>query len=299
AKRSMYILILAAVVNLALDPFFIYDYGLGWGMTGAAVATVLSEGAALAVMLYWYFVKKDLFLKFKFKKFKFESHIIRDIFKVGIPAALQMMIVSLVVVFMNMILIQAGGDDGVAIYSADWRILSVLMIPLMGIASGLVPVCAAAYGARRYDKVQVAFTYAVRISTILMIAIAAVTVIFAPQMATIFTYDPDTEYLRDGMTLFLQIGALFLPFVAVGAAAESLFQALGMGMKALISTIFRNFLLIPVCYVAMLTTSGLTYIWWGSAFSEIVGSVFVGVWGFVVLRILMKEFRLEKKIHGE
>ncbi|MCL1979068.1 MAG: MATE family efflux transporter [Methanomassiliicoccaceae archaeon] len=298
AKRSMYIIVLAAIINLVLDPFFIYDYGLGWGMTGAAVATVAAEAVALSVMFYWYFIKKDLFLKFRFKGFRFESLIVKDIFRVGIPAALQMMIVSFVVVLMNMILIEAGGDDGVAIYSADWRILSVLMIPLMGIAAGIVPVCAAAYGANRYDKIRTAYSYAIRISTLLMIVITAVTVVFAPQMAMVFTYDPATEYLRDGMAEFLRIGALFLPFVALGAAAESLFQALGMGVRALVSTIFRNFLLIPVCYVAMLTTSGLTYLWWGSTFSEITGALMVAVWGFIVLRTLMKGFDPEKGLSG-
>ena len=298
AKRSMYILVIAAVINLILDPFFIYDYGLGWGMSGAATATVIAEAVALLVMLYWYFVKKDLFLKFRFRGFRFDMRIIRDIFQVGIPAALQMMVVSVVVVFMNLIILQAGGDDGVAIYSTDWRLLSVLMIPLMGIASGLVPVCAAAYGARRYDKVKVAFTYAVRISTIFTIVVVVITIVFAPYLLLIFTYDAGTEYLRPGMTEFLRIGAIFLPFVAAGAAAESLFQALGMGMRALMSTLFRNFLLIPVCYIAMLTTSGLTYIWWGSAFAEIAGSLFVAVWSFIILRVLMKEFGLERKLAG-
>ncbi|MCL2032144.1 MAG: MATE family efflux transporter [Methanomassiliicoccaceae archaeon] len=296
AKRSMYILIIAAVINLVLDPFFIYDYGLGLGMTGAALATVLAEGVALVFIFYWYFVKKDLYLKFRFKGFRFESPIIKDIFKVGIPAAFQMMVISVVVVFMNMILLQAAGDDGVAIYSSDWRILSMLMIPTMGIASGIVPVCAAAYGARRYDKVRIAYMYGIRISVILMIAVAAATMIFAPNILVVFTYDSGTEYLREGMTEFLRISVLFLPFVAVGAAAESLFQALGMGTRALISTLFRNFLLVPVCYVAMLTTSGLTYIWWGSTFSEITGSLFVAIWAVLIIRIISKEFEAEKKL---
>jgi putative MATE family efflux protein len=298
AKRSMYVLVLAAVINLVIDPFFIYDYGLGWGMTGAAVATVIAESVALIFMVYWYFVKKDLYLKFKFRGLKFESLILKDIFKVGIPASFQMMIISLVVIFMNQILIHAGGDDGIAIYSADWRLLSILMLPLMGIASGIVPVCAAAYGAGRYDKIKVAYLYAIKISILFMTVIMILTLVFAPQIVYVFTYDPDTQYLRAGMAEFLRISAIFLPFVALGAAAESLFQALGMGTRALASTIFRNFLLIPICFIMMLTTTGLTYIWWGSTISEIVGAVMVGAWGFLVLRALMKKYDPEKKVPG-
>jgi len=298
AKRSMYILILSAVINLILDPFFIYDYGLGWGIAGAAMATVLAEGIALSAMLYWYFIKKDLFLRFRFRGFKFEFSIIKDILGVGIPASLQMTIVSVVSIFMNLLLLKAGGDDGIAIYSSDWRILSILMIPLMGIATGIVPVCAAAFGARRYDKVKVAYTYALKLSVSLMAVICAVTVISASYMVLAFTYDPATEYLRSGMGEFLMIAALLLPFMAMGTVAESLFQSLGMGMRSLTSTIFRNFLMVPLCYIAMISTTGLTYIWWGVTFSEVIASSFVVMWSFLILRTIMKEFNFERKLAG-
>ncbi|MCL2296528.1 MAG: MATE family efflux transporter [Methanomassiliicoccaceae archaeon] len=295
AKRSMYVLILAAIINLVLDPFFIYDYGLGWGMTGAAMATVIAESIAMLAMLYWYFVKKDLYLRFRFRGFRFESEIIKDIFKVGIPAALQMTIISIVSIFMNLILLEAGGDDGVAIYSSDWRVLSILTIPLMGIAAGVVPVCAAAFGAKRYDKVKAAYVYALKISVLLMIAVCVITIIFASQMVFAFTYDPGTEYLRGGMAEFLRIAALFLPFMAMGMVAESMFQALGMGMKSLVSTLFRNLLMVPLCYVAMIATTGLTYIWWGATVSEVVASAIVVVWSFYVLRNIIKGFDRKTK----
>lgn len=296
AKRSMYVLVMAAVVNLILDPFFIYDYGLGWGMMGAAVATIIAESTSMTIMLYWYFIKKDLYLRFNFKGFKFDFSIVKDIFRVGIPAAFQMVIISVVSVFMNLLLLTTGGDDGVAIYSSDWRILSVLMIPMMGISIGIVPVCAAAFGARRFDKVKTAYRYALKISILSMIVIGAATVILAPQMVYVFTYDPATEYLRGGMAQFLRIAALMLPFMAMGTMAESLFQSLGMGLKSLTSTIFRNFLMIPICYLAMIMTTGFTYIWWGVTLSEVVASSSIIIWSFFVLRILMKEFDYEKKL---
>jgi len=296
AKRSMYVLVMAAIINLIIDPFFIYGYGLGWGMMGAAAATVIAESISMTVMLYWYFVKKNLYLKFRFKGFKFDVSIIKDIFRVGIPASFQMVIISVVSVFMNLLLLKAGGDSGVAVYSSDWRILSVLTIPMMGISIGIVPVCAAAFGARRFDKVKIAYTYALKISILSMIVICAATVILAPQMVYLFTYDPATEYLRGGMAQFLRIAALMLPFMAMGTVAESLFQSLGMGLKSLTSTIFRNFLMIPICYLAMILTTGLTYIWWGVTLSEVIASSFVIVWSFFVLRIIIKEFNYEREL---
>ncbi|MDR1691006.1 MAG: MATE family efflux transporter [Candidatus Methanoplasma sp.] len=296
AKRSMYILILAAVINMVLDPFFIYDYGLGWGMAGAAIATVLATAVSMVIIFYWYFIKKDLFLKFRFKGFKFDPVIIKDIFKVGLPASVQMIILSVVSIFMNLIILQVGGDDGVAIYSSDWRVINVLAIPLMGIATGLVPVCAAAYGARRYDKIKTAYTYSIKISVLSMVLISAVTAVFAPQILTVFTYDPSTEYLNAGLTEFMRIACVFLPFMALGMVAESLFQALGMGVKSLLSSIFRNFLMLPVCYFAIMVTSDLTVIWWGLTVSEIVSALIVAAWSFMIIKVILKEFKIENGI---
>ena len=296
AKRSMYILILAAAINIVLDPIFIYDFGLGMGMAGAAWATVIAEAIAMIVMLYWYFGKKDLFLKFKFKGFKFDMPIIKDIFRVGLPASIQLMLISLVSIFMNLMLLQVGGDDAVAIYSSDWRIINILAIPVMGIATGMVPVCAAAFGARRYDKIDIAYKYSVKTGVLAMLIISIITAIFASQILTVFTYDPDTVYLREGMVQFMRIACVFLPFMAVGMVAESLFQSLGMGMKSLISAVFRNFLMLPICYLAMVYTSQLSWIWWGVTVSEIIGSVFIAIWSFLVLRVIMREFKMEKEL---
>ena len=284
AKRAMYVLVFVAVINIILAPFFIYDYGLGWGMTGAAMATVTAESIGLAIMFYWYFGKRDMFLKFRFRGFIFSKVIAKDIFKVGIPASFQLVVIALVSVFMNLVLLHAGGDDGAAIYSSDWRIISILMIPIMGVATGIVPVCAAAYGAKQFEKIRTAYNYALKLSISLMIVVAAATIIFAPGMVYVFTYDPGTEYLREGMAEFLMIAALFLPFLAMGNCAESLFQSLGMGVRSLVSTLLRNFLMVPLCYVAMLMTTGLTFIWWGAAIAEISASAVVLVWSFMVLK---------------
>ncbi|MDR3074544.1 MAG: MATE family efflux transporter [Candidatus Methanoplasma sp.] len=288
AKRSMYVLVLSAAINVVLDPLFIYDYGLGWGMRGAAAATVLSVAISLLVIIYWYSVKKDTFLRLRLRGFRFDPRITGDIFKVGLPASAQMTIISLVVIFANLIILQAGGDDGVAIFASVWRIIDILIILPIGVAMGLIPVCAAAFGAACYDKVRTAYVYSIKISMYSMILVGIVTALFAPQILTVFTYSPGTEHLREGMVLFLRISCIFIPFMAIGMASESLFQSMGLGMRALISTIFRNFLLIPVCYVAMLMTSDLVYIWWGITASEIVSSMLVVGWTFITLRSVMR-----------
>lgn len=292
AKRSMYILILAAILNIILDPFFIYDYGLGMGLAGAAWATVISEGVAVCVMAYWYFVKKDLFLKFRFKGFKFDKPISLDIFRVGLPASSEFFIMAIASAIMNIILIQAAGENAVAVYSTDWRLIQVLIIPMMGISMAVVPVCAAAYGARRSDKIKEAYIYSLKLAIGAMIVISIVTAIAAPVITMVFTYG-DSAVLKDEMVKFLRIACTFLPFMALGMVSSSLFQALGMGLKSLISAAFRNFLLLPIAYIAMIYGT-LTTIWWSVSFSEIVGCVLIGVWCIATIRFLMKGYHKDE-----
>lgn len=295
AKRSMYILITAAALNLVLDPIFIYTFG--WGLAGAAWATVTAEAVALMVMVYWYFIKKDTFLKFKFKGFSFDREVVKDVLKVGIPSSMEMMIMSIVSIAMNLILIEASGTDAVAIYTSDWRIIQVLCIPLMGIASAVVPVCAAAYGARRSDKIMTAYAYSLKISLAAMILISIFTAVFAEYVTMAFTYSDGTVHLRSGMVEFLRIACVFLPFMTFGFVSASLFQSLGMGTKSLMATIFRNALMLPICYLLM--NNGLTAIWWGVTSAEIAGSLLIGIWCLLVMRALLKGYRKGPDVHQD
>ena len=291
AKRSMNIQILAAAINIVLDPIFIYIFG--WGLMGAAVATLLAMFISLLICVYWYKIKKDTYLKLSFSGFRFDRVICKDIFSVGLPAAMEMLLISVTSMIMNIIVVGVGGTDGVAIFTSAWRIINMLMIPMMAVSQAMVPVCAVSYGARRVDRIDTAYKYAVKLILLVMIAITAVTLIFAPQICVMFTYSDNTAGLRDGMVEMLRIMVLALPLMGLGFVSSGFFQALGMGMKSLISTLFRNLLQIPIC-IYLATFGILSYIWVGAATAEIFGSVVMGFWGFLLLKYMLREW----KSHG-
>jgi Na+-driven multidrug efflux pump len=164
---------------------------------------------------------------------------------------------------------------------------------MMAVSQAMVPVCAASYGARRVDRIDTAYKYAVKLILLVMIAITAVTLIFAPQICVMFTYSDNTAGLRDGMVEMLRIMVLALPLMGLGFVSSGFFQALGMGMKSLISTLFRNLLQIPIC-IYLATFGILSYIWVGAATAEIFGSVVMGFWGFLLLKYMLREW----KSHG-
>jgi len=285
ARRSMIIMMTFAALNLILDPIFIYTFG--WGLSGAAYATVVAFTIATIPAFYWYFVKKDTYLTLRIGKPHFDKVITKDIFRVGIPASVEFMAISVSVMLMNMILVSVGGTDGVAIYSSGWRILQIVMIPCLGIGSAAIPICAAAYGARDNVKVKQAFMFSIKISVVLMTMLSALLALSAGIVTGLFTYSADTAYLHEDMTLFIRISCVFLPFIGFGVLSSSLFQSMGMGMNALASTVFRNFIILPAAFFVSIGGT-LVDIWWAVAAMEIAGPIIVVIWALMILSALTK-----------
>ncbi|MCL2890900.1 MAG: MATE family efflux transporter [Methanomassiliicoccaceae archaeon] len=288
ARRSMIVMVTFAILNLTLDPIFIYT--MGWGLTGAAYATVVAFTIATIPAFYWYFIKKDTYLSLRIGKPHFDKKISKDIFRVGIPASVEFMAISLSVMLMNIILVSVGGTDGVAIYSSGWRILQIVMIPCLGIGSAAIPICAAAYGARDTAKVKEAFMFSIKVSLLLMTMLAGLLALSAGIVTGMFTYSAETAYLHDDMTLFIRISCIFLPFIGFGVLSSSLFQSMGMGVNALASTMFRNFIILPAAFFVSFGGT-LVDIWWAVAFMEILGPVVVVIWALMVLSALTKKGR--------
>ena len=290
AKRAMMTQIMAALINIVLDPLFIYDYGLGLGLAGAAWATITAVSISLAVMCFWFFVKRDTYIKMSARYIRLEKDVVSDILRVGIPVSLEMVIMSVFSIFINMIIVMADrGTDGLAIFSSTWRIIQLLMIPVMGIGSAVVPVFGASYGARRYDKIKEAYLYSIKISTLMMIVIVAVTLLTADYLVYLYAYSDSVAPLKDDMASCLRILCLFLPFMSMGFVGVGLFQSLGLGMYSLICSIVRNGLQIPASWILLVTVGSTVSITWGIMSMEALGSVIGGVWSYLLLRSLLSK----------
>ncbi len=299
AKRAMITQILAAVINIILDPFFIYDtlelgpltiHGLGLGMTGAALATTIAVSFSLIVILFWFFVKRDTYIKIRAKHIRLERYTVYDILRVGIPASLEMIVMSLFSIIINLIIVNADwGEDGLAIFSSTWRIVQMLMIPNMAIGGAVVPVFAAAYGARRFDKIKEAYFYSLKVCTVIMVVIVVITLLSADGMVMIFTYDENVAYLKDDMASCLRILCLFLPFMSWGFVGAGLFQSMGLGLYSFICTVVRNGLQIPASWILLVTVGTTVSITWGISSMEILGSILGGFWSYMLLRSLLKK----------
>jgi putative MATE family efflux protein len=288
AKRAMLAMVLGGVLNVVLDPIFIYLLHLG--VPGAAWASVVSMSVSGLLLFYWLFLKRNTYVAFRFRDFHFDTSIMKDILLVGLPASVMQLSMSIMMFMMNIIVENVGGLDGVAVFSAGWRVATMASMPLLGMATAVVSVTGAAYGARTYEKIDVAHIYALKIGIIIETSIAVATFISAPVITAAFTQSADTARIGNEITTFLQIICIFYPATAFGMLSSSVFQGVGKGINSLITTILRTIVLIvPLAWLfAVLFGWGLVGAWWGLVIANIIGGAITYIWVKIYVNKLLK-----------
>ena len=243
-KRATLPIAIAAIINMILDPIFIYTLNLG--IKGAAWATALGPFISLLLMFYWIFVKKDTYLSYDFKDFHNDLGMYKDILVVGIPASLEQLVLSVLTIFVNYMLTIVSGPVAVAVYTAGWRIVNIGMLPAIGVGTAAISVAGVAFGAKKYENLRVTARYAVKIALIASIIVCIILNVFANQIAFIFSYSENSAQLEPLIASFLQIMCLFILYVPFGASAGNVFQGVGKGTISFVLTTFREFILVLI-----------------------------------------------------
>jgi len=288
AKRAMWALAMGSILNIILDPIFIYALDLG--VAGAAWATIISLTATALLIAYWLFIKADSYVDFKFKGFRFRKPVLKEIFKVGLPASVMQLSMSITMLSLNLIIVRVSGTDGIAVYTTGWRVVMMAILPLLGISTAVVTVCGAAFGAGEYEKLRVAYRYSIKLGNFAMIAVAAAIFIFAPQIASVFTRAETARHLHGDIVTFLRIAVLWFPGVVFGMFSSSMFQVIGKGFTALLLTLLRTLgiALSAVLALVFLFGFGLPGVWWGLAIGNLSGSTVAYIWASLHIRGLSK-----------
>ena len=272
-KRAMYAVIVTVILNVILDPLFIYTFG--WGPAGAAIATIVSAAIAAVVILYWILIKKDTYVHVTFKGFKFEKQMVFDILKVGIPSSLDMLIMAIAMSIYLILISQVGGDYSIATFSSGQRLFLFAIMPLTAIGSAVVAVCGSAYGAKNGDYLSRAHQYGSKFGLILGTIVTLILVIFATPLATIFAYTPETANLIPGIVDYLWYCCPCLIFIGIGIPSSFFYQGIGKGAYSLIFTILREIIFsVPLTYLFALTFGlGPLGIWIGIGIGKSIASI--------------------------
>lgn len=288
-KRAMYVVVATVILNAILDPLFIYTLGLG--SAGASLATIVSSAISALIMLYWILIKKDTYVNVNLKNFRFDTHLTKDILKVGIPSSLDMLIMAIAMSIYLIIISQVGGDYGIATFTSGQRLYLFAIMPLTAIGSAVIAVSGSAFGAKNGDYLSRAHKYGSKFGLALGTVITLVLVVFATPLSTIFAYTPETANLVPGIALYLQVACPTLILTGIGIPSSFFYQGIGKGIYSLMFTILREIifvvpLIILFVYVIHLDLLG---IWLGLCIGRAIASII----NYIFARYEVKRTRAE------
>ncbi|MEE0934857.1 MAG: MATE family efflux transporter [Methanobrevibacter sp.] len=292
-RRATIAIAVTAIMNIILDPVFIYV--LNFGIAGAAWATVFSAILSCLVMSYWIWGKKDLYLDLSPQNFDYSSAIMIDTLQVAIPSTLENVVFSALAIIINSMLVLAAGTTAVAVYTASMRIVQLCMIPLIGIGTAVLTVAGVAYGAHNYQNLKTAHSYSIKIGFAVSIALGAIMFIFSNQIATVFSYTSASASMAPEIATALSVLTLFVLAIPHGIMSSMMFQGVGKGTYSLLITLLRSLILESVfaylfCFIF---GWGLTGIYAGVVFGCFVGGTVGYIWAKFFIR-KFKEISLKK-----
>ena len=224
AKTAMCALMAGAVLNVALDPVFIYTLDLG--VTGAAIATAISQMVSTLLYLCYILRKKSVF-HFSIKACRFGKEVMPEILKIGIPTLIFQLLTSLSIAMINGAA-KEYGSSALAAMGPVTKIMSMGTLIVFGFLKGFQPVAGFSYGAKKFDRLREAIRTAILWSTIFCVIFGLVTAAFPGQIMSLFTKE-DAEMIRAGS---IALRANGLSFILFGFYTVYSFLFLVMGKAA-------------------------------------------------------------------
>ena len=288
-KRATWPLVLNAILNMILDPILIYYFN--WGIKGAAIATVVSTFANLLLMLYWYLIKRDTFLKLSLKYYQRKWEIYKEILLVSLPASCEEVIYSIVGVCFNYLIMITAGTVEVAIFTVVWRFVSIAFLPCIAIGVSTITVSGVAYGAKNIQNFRITLNYSTLISLIITVLICAFFFFFAYPISESFNFISGNPEMINRTAEVLRIMVFYNLFIPFGSTAIYVYQGVGSGFKSLILTLLREIILsVGLAYLFGFTFKmGIFGVYLGAIVGMILGCLI----GFVCIIIYEKKFKKE------
>ncbi|GAA0743384.1 MATE family efflux transporter [Clostridium oceanicum] len=239
AKYSMIAISLGAILNIVLDPIFMFTFKLG--INGASLATVVAQGIS-TFFLIMYYIRGKSYVKISLKRFRPSLSIYKEILKIGVATLGRQSLSSLSMALMN-IAAKPYGDAAVASMGIVLRVISIAMFVIFGYNQGFQPVVGYNYGAKRYDRVIDAIKISLKRTTIFCSICAIIFVFFSTFIISAFS--DDLKVIEIGSKT-LRIMSILLPSFGFQQVYASLFQALGRGKESIVlSTSKQGIFLIP------------------------------------------------------
>ena len=285
-KVAMNTMLIGTITNIILDYIFIFIFG--WGIKGAAAATVIAYAVTSSWVLY-YFIAGSSFLKIRIENLRLKKPVAVQITKLGFPTFVIQVTSSIQQLILNRSLARYGGDLALAVIGVIMSITAFLVMPAMGISQGAQPIIGFNKGAKQYGRVKETLQLAVISATLVITVGFVISKIWPAQLIGLFNKKPELIKLgMHGMDIFFKL----IPLVGVQMLGSSYFQAVGKANQATILGLSRQVLIFIPLLIILPHFWGLEGVWWSAPLSDLGAFILTGAWLLVEIRQLDKSRRL-------
>ena len=286
AMLPMKILGFGTILNVILDPILITYFQV----KGAALATIVSQICVFLMFLYVMIFKSKSFISINFKKFKYNYSILLKILKIGVPAALSMVIMSMGVFFFNTILkILENGDAAKGAYRIAHQIEHLVFIPFISISTSMVTLIGMFYGAKEKKLILYILKYSLKSVLFISIIFSLIFFNFGDNLIALFlkTSDSNAKNIINIGAKYFQIFSFATPFIAITMLCSRSIQGLGKSTPMFIITFLRviGISCILAFYFINIKNYGVEYAWYSILISCLCSAFISSIW---VLREIKK-----------
>lgn len=288
-QKAMYATIATVMINTLLDPLFIY--GFGWGIRGAAIATIVAQIISL-VWQFKIFSNKDELLHFHRGIFRLKRKIVFDSLAIGMSPFLMNLAACFIVILINQGLKKYGGDLAIGAFGIVNRLVFIVVMIVMGLNQGMQPIAGYNYGAQQYDRVTKVLKLTILYATCVTTFGFLVGMLMPDLVVGIFTSDAE---LTDISARGLRIVVMFFPIIGFQMVTSNFFQSIGMAGKAIFLSLTRQMVILLPCLLILPRFYGAAGVWYSMPVSDLLASLIAMgmlVWQF-------RKFRREKRMREE
>lgn len=287
--QSVIGLTLGTVVNIVLDPVFIF--GLKMEITGAAIATIIGQTSTLIYFMYA-FLKGKTTLKINLKKFKYDKNIFKEIFTIGVPASLNQMLMGVATVIVNNIAV-GYGTLTVAGMGVAMKIMTIGTFVFMGFSAGCQPLVGYNYGCNNIPRVKEIIKKGIIITSMIGLILALIFGVFANSLIVLFTSEP--EVINKG-TIILRALIISLPFVGGQMISTTSAQSMGKVVVAFILSISRQGLLYMPLLIILNKVFGFSGFIYAQPITDMIMLTFSSVLLFKVMPKENNSYELKEEL---
>lgn len=272
-RMAMITMVIGAITNILLDALFIL--GLGWGVRGAALATLIAQ-ALSGVCVLAYVIRGPATLRLRLSHMTLKAKRVTRILAIGFPSFGMQVAASFVIIVFNHQINIHGGDMGIALMGVCQSISTLCFMPMFGINQGLQPIIGFNFGAKLYLRIKKALTLAIRVGFLYSLIASVIVLGFPGQILKLFVQEPEAyAALYDMGVEGIRLYFITLPILAYPIIGSTYFQATGQAFLATALSLSRQLLILVPVLILLAHTFGMTGIWLAYPASDVLSTLII------------------------